>query len=426
MTTDAPKARHRTTYFYHSGVGDFHYGAKHPMKPHRMTLTHELVLAYGLDSMCDVVQPRPSTAAALAQFHTEDYVQFLRRIAPGASFENERQLRRHNMCDDCPVFDGVFDFCALYTGGSIEGAQRLCAGQADIAINWSGGLHHARKDEASGFCYVNDIVLAIMELLKHHARVLYIDIDIHHGDAVQEAFYLTDRVCTVSLHKFGHEFFPGTGDVKELGLRAGRQFSVNVPIDTGIEDEEYLALFKPIIRSVIDRYRPGAVVLQCGADSLASDFLGVFNLSIKAHGECVKYVKSFGLPTLVLGGGGYTICNVARCWAYETGLLVGGGGATENGPPGCEELVSKDGAELTNDIPFNAYFEYFEPDFQLHPPDVRKYDNLNTKESLNALRTKVLQNIKEMELAPSVQMHEVPPDISFVEFAQDSDEEEIA
>jgi histone deacetylase 1/2 len=94
------------------------------------------------------------------------------------------------------VFDGLYDYCRLYTGGSIDGALRLNAGTADVAINWAGGLHHAKRSEASGFCYINDIVLAILHLLKHHARVLYLDIDIHHGDGVEEAFYATDRVVS--------------------------------------------------------------------------------------------------------------------------------------------------------------------------------------------------------------------------------------
>ena len=138
-----------------------------------------------------------------------------------------------NVDVDCPVFDGLFKFCQLYTGGSVGGAYKLNRQSADIVINWAGGLHHAKKSEASGFCYINDIVLAILELLKlvillyvvfvlmiadvvyfrYHSRVLYIDIDIHHGDGVEEAFYTSDRVMTLSFHKYG-EFFPGTGCVR--------------------------------------------------------------------------------------------------------------------------------------------------------------------------------------------------------------------
>ena len=149
--------------------------------------------------------------------------------------------------------------------------------------------------------------MAILELLKKHPRVLYIDIDVHHGDGVQEAFYLTDRVMTVSFHKFGDGFFPATGDIPEVGAKRGLGYSINCPLADGIDDDNYTRLFKSVIGDVMRHYRPTAVALQCGSDSLNSDRLGCFNLSIQGHGECTRFVKSFGLPTLVLGGGGYTI-----------------------------------------------------------------------------------------------------------------------
>jgi hypothetical protein len=112
--------------------------------------------------------------------------------------------------DDCPIFDGMYGYCSLYTGASMDAARRLSSGQSKIAINWSGGLHHAKKANASGFCYVNDIVCAILHLLLFHPRVLYIDIDVHHGDGVEQAFWSTDRVMTLSFHKYDKlEFFPG-------------------------------------------------------------------------------------------------------------------------------------------------------------------------------------------------------------------------
>ena len=102
------------------------------------------------------------------------------------------------------MFDGLFDFCQISAGGSVAGAIKLNHGLSDIAINWAGGLHHAKKSEAAGFCYINDIVLGILELLKYHQRVLYVDIDIHHGDGVEEAFFTSDRVMTFSIHKYGN------------------------------------------------------------------------------------------------------------------------------------------------------------------------------------------------------------------------------
>lgn len=142
------------------------------------------------------------------------------------------------------------------------------------------------------------------------------DIDIHHGDGVEEAFYTTDRVMTVSFHKFG-DYFPGTGDIRDVGHSKGKYYSLNVPLDDGIDDESYQSLFKPIMGKVMEVFNPGAVVLQCGADSLSGDRLGCFNLSIKGHAECVRFMRSFNVPLLLLGGGGYTIRNVARCWCYE-------------------------------------------------------------------------------------------------------------
>ncbi|KAI5645472.1 histone deacetylase domain-containing protein [Phthorimaea operculella] len=138
---------------------------------------------------------------------------------------------------------------------------------SEICINWGGGLHHAKKSEASGFCYVNDIVLGILELLKYHQRVLYIDIDVHHGDGVEEAFYTTDRVMTVSFHKYG-EYFPGTGDLRDIGAGKGKYYAVNIPLRDGMDDESYESIFVPIISKVMETFQPSAVVLQCGADSL--------------------------------------------------------------------------------------------------------------------------------------------------------------
>ena len=140
----------------------------------------------------------------MTKFHADDYVQFLKMITPQNMHGNIKQLQRFNLGEDCPVFDGLYDFCQLSAGGSIGGAVKLNMKKADIAINWAGGLHHAKKCEASGFCYVNDIVLSILELLKEHQRVLYVDIDIHHGDGVEEAFYTTDRVMTVCAYVHMH------------------------------------------------------------------------------------------------------------------------------------------------------------------------------------------------------------------------------
>jgi histone deacetylase 1/2 len=192
---------------------------------------------------------------------------------------------------------------------------------------------------------------------------------------------------TVSFHKYG-EYFPGTGELRDIGVGPGKHYSVNFPLRDGIDDKSYKSIFEPTIGWVMEYYRPTAVVLQCGGDSLSGDRLGCFNLSMRGHANCVNFVKSFNLPTLVLGGGGYTMRNVARTWSYETGQLVG----VEMGP----------------DLPFTDYYEYYSPDFEL---DVKpsNMDNANSPEYLEKIKAQVLENLKRTtQHAPSVQMHDVP------------------
>ena len=208
------------------------------------------------------------------------HISYFKNIKPDNIADYSRQMQRFNVGDDCPVFDGLFEFCQISSGGSVAAATKINKKQVDIAINWMGGLHHAKKSEASGFCYTNDIVLAILELLKYHQRVLYVDIDIHHGDGVEEAFYTNDRVMTVSFHKYG-EYFPGTGDLKDIGAERGRNYAVNFPLRDGIDDDTYERIFQPVLEKVIGAYQPNVIVLQCGADSLTGDRLGCFNLTLK-------------------------------------------------------------------------------------------------------------------------------------------------
>ena len=301
----------RVVYYYDCDVGYFHYGPQHPMKPFRITLTHELVINYGLYRYMSVYRPHLPEISELIKFHDKEYINFISKIVPSIEFCKNNQFSlqqfRIGSSSDCPIFDGILEFSQRSVGGSIDGALKLCHNKCDISINWSGGFHHAKKSEASGFCYINDIVLGILELLKYYKRVLYIDIDIHHGDGVEEAFYHTNRVLCLSLHKYGNGFFPGTGHIKDIGYKHGKGYSINFPFNDGVIDLQYYNIFKTIIDSVIDKYKPECIVLQSGADSLAYDRIGVFNLTTKGHGNIVKYIRSLNIPLLVLGGGGYTI-----------------------------------------------------------------------------------------------------------------------
>lgn len=393
----------KVAYLYDGEVGGAYYGIKHPMKPHRMRMTNELIVQYGLAEHLDVFKPNRATPVALEQFHTHEYIDFLQTAKP--DHVSEAQVQHYNVIDDSPIFDGVFKFCQIYAGASIHGAQKLIQDDYDIAINWAGGLHHAKKGQASGFCYVNDLVLAILELLKHHARVLYLDLDVHHGDGVEEAFVSNNRVMTVSFHRYGNFFFPGTGNLTEIGFGHGKWHTLNIPFDAGLTDGQFWSVFQPVMQKVMDAYQPGAVVLQCGADSLGGDKLGDFNLSIKQHAEAVDFMKKFNVPMLVTGGGGYKKRNVARCWAYETAVLVG-----------QPELV-------TDQLPSNMYLDNFKNEKEdvtrvpsLNADKMNIYrrgtipDTYNRPARLDLIRTHALEHLRHVEIAPGHAFFERQPD----------------
>jgi histone deacetylase 1/2 len=231
-------------------------------------------------------------------------------------------------------------------------------------------------------------VLAVLELLKTYKRVLYVDIDIHHGDGVEEAFYLTDRVMTVSFHRYG-DYFPGTGAIDDLGHGPGKGYCVNVPLKDGMDDESYRYVYEPIMSKVMDMYQPEAIVVCSGADSLSGDKLGCFNLSLQGHSNCVEFLAKYKVPLLVVGGGGYTLRNVARCWAYETGRLMG------------HDLPDKLPESVLNS--FNYYM-----DNERLRIEVSNMENSNTRKELEKIKNKVLQQLAELPPVPSVPLIVTP------------------
>ncbi|CAK7329217.1 unnamed protein product [Dovyalis caffra] len=398
-STGSDAKKRRVTYFYEPTIGNYYYGLNHPMKPHRIRMAHNLITSYGLLRYMEITRPFPAAPEDIGKFHSDEYVEFLSSVSPEslANPEHGTRSERFNVCEDCPVFDGLFEFCQASAGGSIGAAAKLNRGDADIALNWAGGLHHAKKDGASGFCYVNDIVLGILELLKVHRRVLYVDIDVHHGDGVEEAFYSTDRVMTVSFHKYG-DFFPGTGHIEDIGVGQGKNYALNVPLNDGMDDENFHGLFRPIIQKVMEVYQPEAVVLQSGADSLSGDRLGCFNLSIKGHSDCLRFLRSFNVPLMVLGGGGYTLKNVASCWCYETAVAVG--------------------MEPDNRLPYHEYYEYFGPDYTLHV-DPSNMKNLNSPKYMETIRNTLLEQVSRLIHAPSVPFQTTPSTTEVPEEAEE-------
>ncbi|KAF8827520.1 hypothetical protein HHX47_DHR4000247 [Lentinula edodes] len=426
-------SKRRVSYFYDPDVGSYTYGLGHPMKPHRILMAHELISSYPshlLLSHSSLTHFRPPRASAqqMTAFHTDEYVHFLSRVTPETMDELTGRGTQFLVGDDNPAFEGIWEFCTISAGGSLGAAKRINEGRSDIAINWAGGLHHAKKREASGFCYINDIVLAILDLLRVFPRVLYVDIDCHHGDGVEEAFYTTDRVMTCSFHKYG-EYFPGTGTQEDRGRGKGRGYALNVPLKDGMSDETFKSVFDPVLERILAVFRPSAIILQCGADSLSGDKLGCFNLTMQGHAHCTSFLRKFNIPLILLGGGGYTVKNVARAWCYETACALGV----------QHELVPE--GEEGGMMPWNEYFEWFGPRYRLEvvknnmeDVNLRIADPSQDSEDspdnsthripiphdvgrswkqteIDRVRERALQQIKELEGrigAPSVQMMDVP------------------
>ena len=366
---------------FNKEVGNFYYGPYHPMKPFRMKITHEMLRAYNvlpkLNKIIPEEHPEFVSKIDFTNFHSDEYINFLMSVSPENMNQMTEQLLYFSIGDDCPVFEGLGDFCRISGTGSLLGAHFLNQGWSDISVNWTGGLHHAKRSEAVGFCYLNDCVLAILELLTRYQRVLYIDIDVHHGDGVEEAFFCTDRVMTCSFHKYG-DYFPGTGSINDIGYGKGKYYAVNFPCYEGMDDISYEYIFKKTIENINEKFKPEAIVLQGGTDSLSGDRLGCFNLSIKGHSIGTRVVKSLNKPFMMLGGGGYTLRNVPRAWTYETGIAVD--------------------LELEDEMPKHDYLEYFYPEYKLHMP-VSNMENVNTPEYLNSILEQIDNHLKQIHIS---------------------------
>ncbi|MFQ5922805.1 MAG: acetoin utilization protein AcuC [Anaerolineales bacterium] len=293
------------------------------MKPERLKRTFELLDEAGAlraDNV-EVVEPRMATEDELGLFHTPEYIKITRQLSRG---EQKLPAGKYGFGPgDNPVFLGMYDSEGLKVGSSLQAAQLLHENQCNVAFSYSGGLHHAGPDFASGFCVFNDCVIAIQWLLNQNQRVAYVDIDVHHGDGVQNAFYETGRVLTISLHQDGRTLFPGTGFMNERGKGDGAGYSVNVPLPPLTFDEAYLRVFREIVPQLLKRFEPDIVVTQLGVDTHYTDPLA--SLALTTNGQQTLYglLGELAPKWLALGGGGYAIDVVARSWALAFGEMSG-------------------------------------------------------------------------------------------------------
>jgi acetoin utilization protein AcuC len=227
---------------------------------------------------------------------------------------------------DNPVFPDMYEASRVYVGATLRAADLVANGEADAAFNIAGGLHHAHHDRAAGFCVFNDPAIAIARLLADHGdgrRIAYIDIDAHHGDGVQEAFYSRSDVLTISLHESGRYLFPGTGFVEDLGEGEGQGYSVNVPLSPFTGDETYLWAFDQVVTPLVERFRPDFIVAQLGVDTHYRDPLTHFELTTQGHFGLVERILALPGRLIAVGGGGYEVEVVARSWTLAYGLMAG-------------------------------------------------------------------------------------------------------
>ncbi len=313
----------KAVFLYGPELEAYPYPPTCPFNTTRAGKARAILLPMGLLSGPDHAEVPPMRAGrhVLEAFHTPDYLDVLERMSAG---EYEFDWLAYGLgTGDCPAFVGVWDYSVLACGASVQGAEMILRGEAAMAFNPSGGLHHAFPARAAGFCYLNDVVLACQTLAAAGRRVLFVDIDVHHGDGVQAAFYDRDDVMTISLHQDGRTLFPGTGFVEEIGQGAGRGYAVNLPLPMGTYDAAYLRAFREVVMPLAEAYGPDVIVLEIGADTLAGDPLAGLSLTNNTIAEAIGLIRSLGRPILATGGGGYNIENTARTWALAWTVLCG-------------------------------------------------------------------------------------------------------
>lgn len=308
-------------FYYDSAIEQYQFNESHPLKPQRLQLLNELLDAYGLFHYLDRRSPKPIDEQELRRVHTQEYIDVVRILSEGGPVMDAHRWG-FSPYGDNPPFLGMWNAALAYTSATVAAAYAVVQGEP-LAINITGGLHHALRDRASGFCIFNDPAIAIAILRERFERVAYLDIDVHHGDGVQWIFYRNPSVLTVSIHESGKWLFPGTGFVNELGEGDAVGTSINIPLAPFTDDELWWEAFQAIVPLAFEKFQPQALVLQMGVDPHFLDPLAHLNLTAQGWVRAVAWAKSLGLPTVALGGGGYNLTTVPRMWTLAIATLIG-------------------------------------------------------------------------------------------------------
>ncbi|XP_026740668.1 histone deacetylase 8-like [Trichoplusia ni] len=341
----------------------------------RASMVHNIIEAFNLMGKLTVVRSTPATFEDMKEFHSDLYLDQLKKyIEVDEDYMSTAQDEEFGIGYDCPPVSNMFDLVSCIAGGSVTASRCLLLGVSDVAINWCGGWHHAHRLKAEGFCYVNDIVIAIEKLRKKFPKVLYIDLDVHHGNGVEEAYSQSDSVFTLSFHKYEVGFFPGTGGIDNIGSQGGTGYACNFPLHASYTDDTMEYAFEKVFNAVYSTFEPDAIVTQCGADALARDPNGGATLTTRSYCTCVQHVLDKRKPTLLLGGGGYNHANAARLWASLTALVAG--------------------VQLDDQIPEHSDWPQYGPSFTMAiEPTLTK--DCNKKAYIEECITKILDHLNK-------------------------------
>ncbi len=322
---------YRTALVWDEVLASYGFGPDHPLNPRRLELTVGLIRSLKLvgDDARPVLAPRTATDAELELAHDREYIDAVRRAAePGAA---RRDFARFGLgTQDVPIVPNLHEAGAMIAGATLVAAEAVMSGRVTRAFSIAGGLHHARRAEAAGFCIYNDLAVAIRWLQHtHDARVMVVDIDAHHGDGTQWIFYDDPRVLKVSLHESGHWLFPGTGFLNELGEGEGYGYCVNVPLEPYTDDASFLECLRALVPELAAAFRPDVLVAQCGCDAHALDPLTDLRCTTSLYEPAVRLLGDIadqhcGGRLIATGGGGYAIYAVVpRAWTLVWATLCG-------------------------------------------------------------------------------------------------------
>jgi acetoin utilization protein AcuC len=313
----------RAAFIHSEEIEQYHYPEDCPFKAERAGGVRKTLYSMGLLSGEGIseVAPIPADRPVVKKFHSARYLHALKNAAKGRW--DIEALHMGIGTEDSPVFRQMYDYAALASGATLVGADLILSGLADVVFNPSGGYHHAFPEKAAGFCYLNDNALACIVLAEARKKVLYLDVDVHHGDGVAYGFYDRSDVMTISLHQNPKTLFPGTGFEDEIGEGDGKGYCVNLPLPVGTYDRAYVEAFDAVVMPLIGAFGPDVIVFELGADTLAGDPLAHLQLTNNSYVEMIDRLLSFDTPILATGGGGYHVENTVRAWSLAWTVLAG-------------------------------------------------------------------------------------------------------